>query len=348
MTQLAILHRFALLLAIAFVVAWPPCSLAAPAGEKKEFKILHIMSYHSPWRWTDRQWEGFQDELQGIRIATELFQMDTKRNSAREDKERKGREARALIDAWQPDLVCASDDDAQEYVVKHYLNKKLPFVFSGVNNDPAVYGFTGGTNVTGVLEHEHFVESVRLVRKIVPGARRIALVFDDAKMWEPVRARILKSMDQLPDMKLVAVDTVVSFADYQRKIREYQDSADVIGTLGIFNLKDEQGRNVPYQEVQKWTVANSKLPDFAFWVDRVYFGTLCAVTVSEREQGRAAGRLARAILTEARSPGSFAMVPTSKGMPVVSLARAKKLGIKLSADLLLSTEVLPRFEWEQP
>ena len=56
------------------------------------------------------------------------------------------------------------------------------------------------------------------------------------------------------------------------------------------NLKDEKGKNVTYQEVQKWTVENSKLPDFAFWIDRVHFGTLGAMTVSEREQGRAAGR----------------------------------------------------------
>ena len=42
------------------------------------------------------------------------------------------------------------------------------------------------------------------------------------------------------------------------------------------------------------------------------------------------------------------MAPTTKGMPVVSLARAKRLGLKLSADLLLTAEVIQRFEWDQP
>lgn len=321
---------------------------AGQVAPKKEFRILHIMSYHSPWRWTDRQLEGFQGELKGLNASYEVFQMDTKRNSAKERKEMKGREARSLIETWKPDLVYSSDDDAQEYVVKHFVNQKLPFVFSGVNNDPGTYGFTGSTNVTGVLEHEHFVESVNLLRKIVPGARRIALVFDDAKMWDPVRKRMLAAMAQLPDMKIVADDTILTFADYKRKIKEYQESADIVGTIGIFNLKDEEGRNVPYQEVQKWTVENSRLPDFAFWIDRVYFGTLCAVTVSEREQGRAAGRIARAILTEGRSPSSFTMAPTTKGLPVINLARAKKLGIRLSADVLLTAEVIQRFEWDQP
>jgi hypothetical protein len=320
----------------------------APVQGAREFRILHIMSYHSPWRWTDRQLEGFQDEMKGVKTTYEVFQMDTKRNSTKEQKEKKGREARALIESWKPDLVYTSDDDVQEYVAKHYLNAKLPFVFSGVNNHPRVYGFEGSSNITGVLEHEHFAESVKLVRKIVPGAKRIALIFDDAKMWDPVRARIGEAMKQFPEMRIVASDTVLSFADYQHKIKEYQASADIVGTIGIFNLKDADGKNVPYQDVQRWTVENSRLPDFAFWIDRVYYGTMCAVTVSEREQGRAAGRMARAILTHGKSPSSFAMAPTLKGVPVVSLARARKLGIRLDAEVLLGAEIIQRFEWDQP
>lgn len=321
---------------------------AAPAPDKRAFRILHIMSYHSPWRWTDRQLEGFQAELKDLNAGFEIFQMDTKRNSANAQKARKGSEARALIESWKPDLVYTTDDDAQEYVAKYYVNKQLPFVFSGVSNDPALYGFAGSSNIAGVIEQEHFLGSVALLRKIVPKARKIALVFDDAPMWGPVRERIARAMPRLPDMEIVASDTLLTFADYQRKIREYQTKADIIGTLGIFNLRDEHGRNVPYQEVQRWTVDNSRLPDFSFWVDRVHFGTLCAVTVSEWEQGRAAGRIAHAILAEGKSPASFSMSPTTKGMPVVSLARARKLGIRLNADLLLTAEVLPRFEWDPP
>lgn len=319
----------------------------AQGTPEKEFRILYIMSYHSPWRWTDWQLEGFQEEMKGVKAVYKSFQMDTKRNSSPEQKERKGQEARALIESWKPDLVYTSDDDVQQYVVKHYVNGKLPFVFSGVNADPADYGFRGSANVTGVIEQEHFIESVRLIRKMVPGAKRIALVFDDAKMWDPVKARIAKAMAQLPDMQVVANDTLLTFADYKKKVAEYQKTADIIGTLGIFNLKDENGKNVTYQEVQKWTVEHSRLPDFAFWIDRVHYGTLGAMTVSEREQGRAAGRIARGILVGGKSPASFEMVPTTKGLPVISLARTKKLGINPDAELLLTAEVIQKFEWEK-
>lgn len=321
---------------------------AARAAEPRRYRILHVMSYHSPWRWTDRQFEGFQESMAGVDVSYEVFQMDTKRQSGLEQIERKARQARALIDSFAPDLVYTTDDDAQEHVVRHYVGASIPFVFSGVNNDPATYGFAGSPNVTGVIEQEHFVESIALLRRIVPGAARIALVFDDAKMWAPVRARIAAALARVPGASIVANDTILTFADYKRRMQEYPRIADAVGTIGIFSLKDEGGRNVPYQAVQRWTAENSRLPDFSFWIDRVHFGTLCAVTVSEREQGRAAGRLARAILTRGRSPSEFPMVPTTRGAPVASLARARALGLRLDADLLLSTEIVPRYEWDLP
>ena len=58
--------------------------------------------------------------------------------------------------------------------------------------------------------------------------------------------------------------------------------------------------------------------------------------------------MARSILTAGKRPSSFAMVPTTKGVPVISLARARKLGLRLNSDLLLGAEIIQRFEWDQP
>jgi ABC-type uncharacterized transport system substrate-binding protein len=316
-------------------------------AQKPKVKILHVMSYHTPWRWTEWQWQGFKDALGDIPAEYKVFEMDTKRNNSPEAKERKGREARELIEAWKPDLLYTTDDDAQEYVAKHYVGSALPIVFSGVNKDPKTYGFTGSRNVSGVLEHEHFVESVRLLRAMVPQVKRIAVVLDEAPMWEPVVARMRAGIRQEPDVSIVAWDVIRTFDEYQRRIRTYPEIADAIALIGIFHFKDAAGRNVPYQDVLRWTAENSTLPDLGFWIDRVHHGTLAAVTVSEREQGLAAGRIARAILAEGRSPSSIPMMPTVKGIPVISLPRAAKLGIPVKSGVLLSAEVIERFDWER-
>ncbi len=313
----------------------------------KRWKVLHVMSYHSPWIWTDDQFNGFKAALKGLDIEYRVFQMDTKRKSSEAWKEKAGREARRLIDSWKPDLVYTTDDNAQQYVTRYYINSGIPFVFSGVNEDPGKYGFVGSSNVTGVLEQEHFVETVRLLKEIVPGVRRIAVIFDDGPTWPGVARRMKAKLDQLPDVEFISWEVIRTFRRYKERISELQREADAVALLGIFTFKDEKGRNVPYTEVLRWTADNSRLPDFSFWKSRIPYGTLCAVTVSGYEQGHAAGRIARGILTEGRSPSSYPMRPTVKGEPVISLARAKRLGLRVKTSVLLASEVIEEFEWEK-
>jgi ABC-type uncharacterized transport system substrate-binding protein len=197
-----------------------------------------------------------------------------------------------------------------------------------------------------VLEHEHFVESLKLLKALVPSIRKIAIVLDEAPMWEPVVHRIKERIREVPDVEIAVWDKIESWAEYKSRIARYPGTVDAIALIGIFNFKDARGQNVPYQEVLRWTAENSKLPDLGFWIDRVHYGTLAAVTVSEREQGLAAGAIARAILKDGKAPSSFPMRPTTKGTPVISLARANKLGVKVKSGVLLSAEVISKFEWD--
>ena len=140
-------HRRLLVAALCAVLAvgGAIATLRAPpaAAAKPLFTILHIMSYHSPWEWTDEQLRGFRDALAGVDVEYKVLQLDMKRKSSPEWKESVARDARQLIDAWKPDLLFTSDDLAQEMVAKHYVNTKTPIVFSAVNADPAVSGFRG-------------------------------------------------------------------------------------------------------------------------------------------------------------------------------------------------------------
>jgi ABC-type uncharacterized transport system substrate-binding protein len=312
----------------------------------RKFRVLHIMSYHASWVWNHDQFDGFKKGLEGLNVEYKVIEMDTKRRNSQEWKEQIGQEARDLIDTWQPDLVYANDDDAQEYVVKYFVNTEIPFVFSAVNASPEKYGFAGSTNVTGILEQEHFVETVQLLKEIVPDVKRIAVIVDESPMWDPVVARMKERTDQFPDIEFISWDVIYTFEEFKQKMTEYQTTTDAVGLIGIFNFKDEKGENVPFQEVLRWTAENSNLPDFSFWEDRISYGTLCAVTISGYEQGLSAGRIARQIL-EGRSPASFPMESRGKGAPVVSLARARRLNIPIKSDILLTAEVVTDFAWEE-
>ena len=69
--------------------------------------------------------------------------------------------------------------------------------------------------------------------------------------------------------------------------------------------------------------------------------------MSEREQGLAAGRLARRILVDGESPGTLPMQPSVKGHPAINLTRAEQLGLGVRSSLLLSAEVVRGFQWEK-
>ena len=71
-----------------------------------------------------------------------------------------------------------------------------------------------------------------------------------------------------------------------------------------------------------------------------------ASKILDREVKKA-GKIAREILVEGKSPASLPMEPTVKGEPVVSLARAKALGIPVDSNILLTARVLEEFDWEK-
>jgi ABC-type uncharacterized transport system substrate-binding protein len=322
-----------------------PTGTQAPAAGRT-YKVLHIMSFHSPWEWTDSQFNGFKDALRDLNVQYKVYEMDAKRQSSTGHLEQAGTEVRWLIDDWKPDLIFADDDPAQQYVAVHYLNGNIPFVFCGVNANPQDYGFDTAKNVTGVLEREHLSQSVRLLRQLIPEVRKIAIISDNAPMWRRVIARMKESASELEGIEVVSYDIVNTFEEYKTLVKSYEGKADALGFLGIFEFKGADGKNVPYQEVCRWTAENSKLPDFSFWVDRVDYGTLCAVTVSGFAQGQEAGEIARDILLDGRSPSSFPMLPTVKGEPVINLARARQLGLKPSSDVLLTAKVFTKYQWD--
>ncbi|MBN2180679.1 MAG: hypothetical protein JW715_02100 [Sedimentisphaerales bacterium] len=312
-----------------------------PVEPAKKFKILHVMSYHSPWKWTDDQLEGFKEALSGLDVQYKIFQMDTKRQSSEQWKLKVSAEAQELVTTWKPDLVFTNDDDAQIYFAKHYVNTDIPFIFSAVNADPAEYGFEGSKNVTGVLERMHFVQTVRLLKQLVPSVRKIAIITDSGKMWDPMIKRLKRSESQLPqDVKIIDYHVLNTFKEFRETVTKCHGSVDAVGFLGVFEFKDENGSNVPLEQVQRWIIENSMLPDFSFWKDRVDKGTLCAVTVSGLAQGQAAGQIARDVLLEGRSPASFPMKATEKGIPIINLARAKKLNLNPNSSVLLMAEVV--------
>jgi len=157
--------------------------LSACGPEDSEPRILLIFSYHAEYAWHAEELRGAEEVLQREDVSYEVLYLDTKRHPDSEWKEQIAAGARARIDEYEPSLVIVFDDNACALVAKHYAGESLPFVFCGVNADPAEYGFPAA-NVTGVLERPDFGGSAELLRQLVPDVARVALILDDSPSAE--------------------------------------------------------------------------------------------------------------------------------------------------------------------
>jgi hypothetical protein len=199
------------------------------------------MSYQAEWDWNKGQLRGFQDALKGLYVEYRVVEMDTKRRSSEAWMQQVAPEAIDVIEASQPDLVYTNDDDAQQYVVTRYVGLDTPLVFSGVNADPAKYGFVGSPNVTGVQEIEHSLQTVRLLRRVVPDERRIALIVDEGATWPGLVRRMETALQSEPDVEIVSVAGIATFAEYRANVAEFQDSVGNLRPTALHRRRRRSG-----------------------------------------------------------------------------------------------------------
>ena len=125
-------------------------------------------------------------------------------------------------------------------------------IFSGVNAHPTTYGFDQATNIAGVREEAHSVQTIRFLKEVVPSIKKVAVISDDGATWPAVIEQLKdKSELELRDIEFVAWDIVKTYKEYQSKIFEYQTTADAILHLGVFTFLDENNENAPYEDVMK-------------------------------------------------------------------------------------------------
>ncbi|MBN2454447.1 hypothetical protein JXB11_02780 [Candidatus Woesearchaeota archaeon] len=314
-------------------------------------KIFYLNSYHE-FPWADDNIKAFEEvfEKGGIDIEIKRWDMDTLRNTSEQNKMVKGEKAIEMIEEYKPDLIYAEDDHAQEFIAK-YVNTETPIVFTGLNEDPAKYGYDTAENVAGVLEELHFADTVNLLKTLYPDEiKRIAVISDDLPQWITVIKNLKEQKEEFPEIEFVGWDRLHKLEEYKSKVLTYQDNVDAIMHLSIVGFVDKDGNNVPEGQVLKWLVENSEIPETTFWDFIVDQGALLSAEVSAKEQGEAGGRLAYAILIDGAEPSSFEFKPTKKSEKAINLARAESLGLKrddIPSIILVNSKIYERFPWEE-
>lgn len=312
------------------------------AAASKSPKILVVHSYHQDQQeHVVEMTKGIEEALEGVACQLRYFHMDTKRRTSEQWKRAAGQQARAILAEYRPEVVITMDDNAQKYFAKDYAGQQGPpwFVFSGVNKEADEYGFPA-INITGVLERPNVLESIELFRKIHPQAQKILIMADKSDTTDPLIAHCRTL--HLP-ITVVGYEQPLTLTALKSTLDRYRNRIDAVGlyVLRTITRSDDDPTKVPEQELVRLLNEQYHLPTVGFFDSAAESGVLCGVSVSMREQGAAAGRIAKAIIAGKR-PQDFPVQPTDRGRIQLNLRTAEKLGIDIPYGIIQRAEVVVR------
>jgi len=316
-------------------------------------RVLIIHSYDEAWSWDQDIQRGI---IEGLRrhgyildrdYALKTFYMDTKVSyTTPEQIEERARTAIALIEEFEPDIVFVNDDNALKYVAvaytERYPDRRLPFVFSGVNVDPTIYApITSlerpGGPITGALERFPYYEGFALAQRIIPNASTIVLLADSSSSSSFVvstfRERYLDVVNDSP-LQVIGPLQVGTFREWQETVTAYQTEADLLGILTYHQLRDENGKVVPAPMVVEWTVHHNELPELGVLTFHAEDGYFAAVGVSGYKTGLYVGVIGGEIIG-GKDPAIIPIVDPAVIEVAFNLERADTLGITIPAEELV-------------
>lgn len=302
----------------------------------KTSKILLIHSYHPEYDWVRDITAGAREALKEKPVDLEIFYMDTKRYTSREWMDAMGQQAREKIAQYGPDVVIVADDDAQAFVTRHYLNKRPSFVFCGVNGNPEDYGFPAD-NVTGILERFFINQSVDLLKKIIPSARKAVVIGEHSRT---AIGSFRYIQENLRGLTITAYKLVNDLPLWQKRILEFRHQVDAIIISGYHTVQGKPGEGTLLpEEVMRWTRENAGIPIVGLLDFAIRDGALCGVVESAFEHGFEAGEIALRILAGER-PSEIPIRTARKGISMVNMKAARALGIVIPKEVLGSVDVV--------
>ena len=189
-------------------------------------------------------------------------------------------------------------------------------------------GWTPSANgATGVSNTLTLARRIALIRQLLPGARKVGVIYNPADAKSVSRAKELQ--EQLTANGMVMIEAAAQRpADVGSAARSLISRVDVFYSLGDANVQKS------YSALIK--VANdAKVPLFGNDAENVRQGAVAALMVSDRDLGTQAGRMVARILRGAKSTAvapEFAIRPQL----YVNASAAQKQGVGLTETTLKS------------
>ncbi len=316
-------HRVLLALGIALTVAWP-MARAIDAQSRRLVKIGALTESWGPTPAIVGLRDGLQElgyrENQDFAIGVRFTQ-----GNVAELPEA----ARNLVRRGVDLIVVSSGGEAAK--AAQMATTRIPIVFMG-GSDPIEAGLVKsfarpGGNITGIadLEVELVLKRMEIFRELIPGLKRVLLVYDATSAVAVSRLEVHRSAAHRLGLTLV-----------ERPVRTEDEARSVISAIrkgevdGIFSPR-ALSLNIPGLILD--SAPQRAIPTMfhdVFYVERT---GLASYSANLYELGRQTARLVDKILKGAR-PGDVPVEQPTKFELVINLKAAEALGITIPQSIL--------------
>ena len=232
-----------------------------------------------------------------------------------------------------PDAIVAIATPSAQAVVA--ATKDIPVVYSAVT-DPVAAKLVktwdaSGTNVTGVSDLSPLAKHLELIKKVVPNAKRVGVIYS------PGEANSVAIVDALRKASAAAGLTLVE-APAARTVDVPSAAQSLIGKADVIYAPTDNNVMSAFEGIVK-VAQQAKLPVVAADTDAVKRGAVAALGLNYYDLGRQTGKVVVRILN-GEPAGKIASQVSSSFELHVNPAAAQKQGIALSDELVKSAKVV--------
>ncbi|WP_285261474.1 ABC transporter substrate-binding protein [Halopseudomonas bauzanensis] len=227
----------------------------------------------------------------------------------------------------RPDVIVAIATPSAQAVVAS--TKSVPVVFAAVT-DPVAAQLVrnwepSGANVTGVSDELELDRQMELVKRVLPDATRVGMVYNPGEANSVVVVERLREL--LPEMGMTLVEAAAP-----RTVDVGSAARSLVGKVDVIYTNTDNNVVSAYESLVKVGM-DTKTPLIASDTDSVKRGAIAALGIDYYQHGVQAGKVAVRIL-QGEAPGSIAPQKTGELSLYLNRSAAAAQGVTLSQELL--------------
>ncbi|AVO52080.1 ABC transporter substrate-binding protein [Ectopseudomonas mendocina] len=227
----------------------------------------------------------------------------------------------------RPDVIVGIATPSAQALVAS--TKSTPILFSAVT-DPVEAQLVrnweaSGSNVSGVSDLLELDKQMELIKRVLPDAKRVGMVYNPGEANSAVVVRRLKEL--LPSMGMTLVEAAAP-----RSVDVGSAARSLVGKVDVIYTNTDNNVVSAYESLVK--VGNdTRTPLIASDTDSVKRGAIAALGLDYFEHGKQTGRMVLRVLN-GEKPGDIKPETSENLSLFLNPAAAERQGVTLSQELL--------------